>query len=41
MSMHSIRETSGLYDVDHAIRLFKGFFSHYSSLEGKIFVDGV
>ena len=39
MSMHSIRETGGVYDVDHAIRLFEGFFEHFSELESKIFVD--
>ncbi len=39
LSMHSIRETGGAYDVDHAIRLFESFFEHYSELEGKILVD--
>ncbi|KAJ5289182.1 Aspartyl aminopeptidase [Penicillium angulare] len=39
LSMHSIRETGGTYDVDHAIRLFTGFFEHYSELAPKIFVD--
>ena len=39
LSMHSIRETGGVYDVDHAIRLFRGFFEQYSQLEGKILVD--
>ncbi|KAJ5219987.1 Aspartyl aminopeptidase [Penicillium chermesinum] len=39
LSMHSIRETGGTYDVDHAIRLFNGFFKHYSELAPKIFVD--
>ena len=32
LSMHSFRETGGTYDVDHAIRLFTGFFEHYSEL---------
>lgn len=39
LSMHSIRETGGTYDVAYAIRLFTGFFQHYSSLSEKIFVD--
>jgi aspartyl aminopeptidase len=39
LSMHSIRETGGTYDVDHAIRLFESFYENYSSLEAKIFVD--
>lgn len=39
LSMHSIRETGGTYDVDYAIRLFNGFFKHYSELAPKIFVD--
>lgn len=39
LSMHSIRETGGVHDVDYAIKLFKGFFEHYSTLEGKIFAD--
>ncbi|KAL8700894.1 MAG: hypothetical protein Q9224_000754 [Gallowayella concinna] len=39
LSMHSIRETGGVYDVDHGVKLFKSFFEHYSDLEGKIIVD--
>jgi len=39
LSMHSIRETAGVYDVDYAIQLFESFFEHYSELEGKILVD--
>ncbi|KAI0481015.1 peptidase [Xylariaceae sp. FL0804] len=39
LSMHSIRETGGTYDVDHAIKLFESYFSHYSDLESKIHVD--
>lgn len=39
LSMHSIRETGGVYDVDYAIRLFESFFEHFSELEGKIIVD--
>lgn len=39
LAMHSIRETAGTTDVHHAIRLFTGFFQHYSSLEKTILVD--
>ncbi|KAI1093328.1 peptidase [Rostrohypoxylon terebratum] len=39
LSMHSIRETGGTYDVDHAIKLFSAYLSHYSELESKILVD--
>ncbi|KAM0562069.1 hypothetical protein ACHAPJ_002513 [Fusarium lateritium] len=39
LSMHSIRETGGTADVAYGIRLFKGFFENYGSLEPKILVD--
>ena len=39
LSMHSIRETGGVYDVEYAIRLFASFFEHFSELEKKILVD--
>ncbi|EOO03052.1 putative aspartyl aminopeptidase protein [Phaeoacremonium minimum UCRPA7] len=39
LSMHSIRETGGSYDVEHGIKLFSSFLSHYSALESKILVD--
>jgi aspartyl aminopeptidase len=39
LSMHSIRETGGVYDVEYGVRLFESFFSHFAELEGKIFVD--
>ncbi|KAI1312142.1 aspartyl aminopeptidase-like protein [Xylaria venustula] len=39
LSMHSIRETGGTYDVGHAIKLFESYLSHYSELEPKIFID--
>jgi aspartyl aminopeptidase len=39
LSMHSIRETGGTYDVEHGIRLFESFFDHFSELESKILVD--
>lgn len=39
LSMHSIRETGGAHDVDHAIRLFESFYTNYSEIEKKILVD--
>ncbi|KAI1117088.1 aspartyl aminopeptidase-like protein [Nemania sp. NC0429] len=39
LSMHSIRETGGTHDIEHAIRLFESYLSHYSALESRIFVD--
>jgi aspartyl aminopeptidase len=39
LSMHSIRETGGTYDVEYSIKLFDSFLSHYSKLGAKIFVD--
>lgn len=39
LSMHSIRETAGAHDVEHAINLFESFFNHFGELEKKILVD--
>ncbi|CAK7203555.1 hypothetical protein SEUCBS139899_006289 [Sporothrix eucalyptigena] len=39
LSMHSIREMGGAYDVEHSIKLFATFFDHYSRLEAKILLD--
>ncbi|KYK60206.1 hypothetical protein DCS_01342 [Drechmeria coniospora] len=39
LSMHSIRETGGTADVDHAVKLFDEFFASYGQLEAKILVD--
>lgn len=39
LSMHSIRETGGAHDVEHAVNLFESFFVHFGELEKKIFVD--
>lgn len=39
LSMHSIRETGGSHDVEHAIKLFEGFLTSYGELESKILVD--
>ncbi|KAJ6260951.1 Aspartyl aminopeptidase [Drechslerella dactyloides] len=38
LSMHSIRETGGAHDVEHAVKLFKAFFERYTKLEPTIFV---
>lgn len=38
LSMHSIRETGGSHDAEHAINLFSHYFSRYSELEDKILV---
>ena len=39
LSMHSIRETGGIYDVDYAIKLFESFFVHYTELGGSLIID--
>lgn len=39
LSMHSIRETGGIYDVGYAIKLFESFFVHYTELGGTFVVD--
>jgi aspartyl aminopeptidase len=39
LSMHSIRETGGAHDVEHALNLFESFFEHFEELEKKIVVD--
>lgn len=39
LSMHSIRETGGVHDVDHAINLFESFFTNFAELEASITVD--
>ncbi|KAI9771837.1 MAG: hypothetical protein M1840_001607 [Geoglossum simile] len=39
LSMHSIRETGGAYDVEHAVKLFRSFFVHYSEVHKGIIVD--
>lgn len=39
LSMHSVRETGGIYDVDYAIRLFESFFVHYTELGGSFDID--
>ncbi|KAG4436002.1 hypothetical protein IFR05_008509 [Cadophora sp. M221] len=39
LSMHSIRETGGVYDVEHGVRLFESFFENFGELEERILVD--
>ncbi|KAK8191163.1 aspartyl aminopeptidase [Phyllosticta capitalensis] len=39
LSMHSIRETGGAHDVEHAVNLFESFFEHFGELEKKILID--
>ncbi|KAK1971519.1 aminopeptidase I zinc metalloprotease [Colletotrichum sublineola] len=39
LSMHSIRETGGSADVEHAIKLFESFYERFGELEDKILVD--
>ncbi|KAL6453302.1 APE4 Aspartyl aminopeptidase 4 [Candida maltosa Xu316] len=39
LSMHSIRETGGTYDIVRLTDLFKSFFEHYIDIEEKILCD--
>ncbi|KAL1915556.1 uncharacterized protein VTP21DRAFT_6680 [Calcarisporiella thermophila] len=39
LSMHSIRETGGVDDVGHAIKLFEAFFNEFAALDAKLEVD--
>lgn len=39
LSMHSIRETGGSKDVEHAVKLFDEFFESYGRVEPKILID--
>lgn len=39
LSMHSIRETGGAHDIEHAVNLFDSFFENFEELEKKIIVD--
>ncbi|KAI9656597.1 MAG: hypothetical protein M1821_004804 [Bathelium mastoideum] len=39
LSMHSIRETCGSHDVEHAVRLFESFFAHFGEVGQSIEVD--
>lgn len=40
LSMHSIRETGSSADIKKAIKLFKGYYEHFSAIEPTISVDG-
>lgn len=39
LSMHSIRETGGVKDIEYSIKLFRTFFTNYNSLEAGIVLD--
>ena len=39
LSMHSIRETAGSHDVQHAIDLFHSFFEGFAALDKGLTVD--
>ncbi|KAL6715688.1 hypothetical protein ACLMJK_006649 [Lecanora helva] len=39
LSMHSIRETGGVDDVDYAIKLFDSFFVHHTEIAQGITID--
>lgn len=39
LSMHSIRETGGAHDVEHAVNLFDSFFENFEELQEMIVVD--
>jgi len=39
LSMHSIRETAGSHDVQHAIDFFTSFFDGFASLDAQLSVD--
>jgi aspartyl aminopeptidase len=38
-AMHSIRETCGADDADHAVNLFKAFFSQFTKLDQELTVE--
>ncbi|KAH0542575.1 hypothetical protein FGG08_003080 [Glutinoglossum americanum] len=39
LSMHSVRETGGAYDIEHAVKLFQSFFVHYAEVHKSIIVE--
>ena len=39
LSMHSIRETAGSYDVQNAIDLFTSFFEGFAELDKSLHVE--
>lgn len=40
LSMHSIRETAGTYDIEYSVSLFKSFYENYTTLQKKFKIDG-
>lgn len=40
LSMHSVRETAGTYDVGYSVNLFKALFLNYSKIQAKFQIDG-
>lgn len=40
LSMHSIRETAGTYDIEYSINLFKSFFENYNQFSSQLKIDG-
>jgi aspartyl aminopeptidase len=36
LSMHSIRETMGVADLTHGLKLFKGFFRYFQEVDSSI-----
>jgi aspartyl aminopeptidase len=39
LSMHSIRETAGTHDVQHAVDLFASLFEGFPELDAQLVVD--
>jgi len=39
LSMHSIRETAGSHDLQHAIDLFSSFFEHFVEVDRSLTLD--
>jgi len=39
LSMHSIRETAGSHDVQHAIDFFDSFFEEFPAVDAQLSVD--
>ena len=39
LSMHSIRETAGSHDVQHAIEFFTSFFDEFAPVDAELSVD--
>lgn len=39
LSMHSIRETCGSFDVERKIKLFETFFNHFEQIDSELVTD--